>query len=432
MAPKFVNPFDTTKRVVYGSNSYNRLVRKIEAGNYTRRGWSQLRKDALETILQQAEVDRLIIEVEKERQKQVELEKKQEKKRIEQEKTHARRERKQKDLTKQKSVMKKYEYKKSRTRQRLENSSLLDTLEEMAQKREAQLTLEVHERRWRGFKLLKEHVMAIFNRTNKAFKIDFSFTLLLRNLEYDENAEGGENNEEYGMFYNTNYHVDAGRVFDHPRMIAKLADVDDVINEMKANIDAPYIQHRPSTKWSFVSFVTYKITVSYTDIHMGSPIEIPDWVLRSKHIVSMKDTTDNLCFWACLYFGLKPAGELKRFNKWKAGAVRTFASYYGHSDVEGYAGVSFQRELPDIETQFQTAFDIWKIDENNQGKLIRVRRSDLPSKIEGFETKGKKFHLLLIQDEACRSHLCLIRDIKKFSGAYVCSECHAVYTELKR
>ena len=62
MAPKFVNPFNTTKRVVYGSNSYKRLVRKIEAGNYTRRGWTQLRKDALDTLIEQVKVDRLTIE----------------------------------------------------------------------------------------------------------------------------------------------------------------------------------------------------------------------------------------------------------------------------------------------------------------------------------------------------------------------------------
>ena len=415
----FIDPENPTQRVTHGSERYNTLWRQVLFNRFNKKGWTRRQKDALRTLKKQVELDQLTSRIEK-LMEEVEREKRLQTAREKKQKERAeRRQRKAEDQAKQKAVVQQYQYEKVRSTKRQENWSLADSPEEMARKREAQLTIQTFERQWKGFRSLKDHVMRIFNRTTKAFKIDFSFTLLLRNVE----------NGEYRMFYNAHYHADQGRVFDHPRMIAKLEDVDTVMDELKTNIEVPYMQLRESTKWAFIKFVTYKISVSYTDINMGSPIEIPDWILGSRYIVSMKDTTDNLCFWACLYFGSKAKQE--RFDRWKAGALRTFASYYGHSEVKGYGGVSLQKELPDIEVQFQTAIDIWKVDEFNEGKLFRFRRSDLPSKIEGFDGKGSKLNLLLIQDDAGRSHLCLIRDIKKFAGAYVCSECTAVYTQLK-
>lgn len=437
MPQKFINVMYPTRNVVYGSKVYKRIVRKVDTKDYSTVGWTRTQKDALRALKEHIKTERsyqarFTLEqlqlVEEERQIQAEQRRLAERQKRLQERREAQRAEKLAQQEPIRAYMKdKRGYGSKGTLASAAGWKLVDSPEGVEF-----TTVNLIERRYTSTKKMKEHTYRLFREATKAFRIDFGFSLLLQDIE----------TKEYRMFYNTSYKDVNGKVFEHPAIVTNEEDMDRAWASLEDGIERVILSLRHNTKWQFVRIVTYKIFIANTDINMGADVEIPEWIKTSKFIASMDKTTNNLCFWACLYFGFKgkedessgrraPGVDI-RFDKWKRGAVEFYKEFYGHNDIEKYKGVTLRKELPNIEMKFNVAIDIWEVDKTNPGRLIRYRRSDLPSKVSGFKMPSKKLNLLLITDAANRSHLCLIRDIKKFAGAYVCENCTKVYTELRR
>jgi hypothetical protein len=91
---------------------------------------------------------------------------------------------------------------------------------------------------------------------------------------------------------------------------------------------------------------------------IGSKIKLPDYILKSKSIISF-NTDNNMGFWNCLAYCLNLDCRIDRLHR---KAIIVFNKYYNksHSDYEGVDA----DELNDIESHFNVNINIYRLDKD--------------------------------------------------------------------
>jgi len=105
----------------------------------------------------------------------------------------------------------------------------------------------------------------------------------------------------------------------------------------------------------------YKVTFKVVRLNtpMGSKINLPDFILKSKFIVSLQDVDDGDCFWACMAL----ASGCRR-DRWKSTAKKIKESWLKHIGESGnnensrnYTGMTID-DIIEFEKVVETRFAI--------------------------------------------------------------------------
>jgi hypothetical protein len=174
---------------------------------------------------------------------------------------------------------------------------------------------------------------------------------------------------------------------------------------------------RINSKWSFDSFTEYVVLVTEIEqVLIGASIKLPDYIKKSKSIISFESVQNNLCFWFCLARHLNPNSRLDRLTSI---AKTLFKDYYKFEVGNEYKGVEIE-ELIEIEKHFQLDINIYSYSkeqvtlERNSGGVF-----------------GNIMNLNLYSSNHI-NHFSLIIQIHNITNVVRCGDCGKFLSEFKK
>ena len=221
----------------------------------------------------------------------------------------------------------------------------------------------------------------IYQRQRSSFKINLSFSFVLRNIETGE----------LRFFYASNN----TNVLDSLWML-------DVLEWVR--------NQRPNSKWVFFKLVQTLVTVTRLNFPIGAPVDLPPYILSNPSIIALANNRhseepyiDKLCLFRCLALH-QGEGHCRLERVTKA----LFNQYLQETSMvrEDVDGVDLS-ELCFVEECFEIAIHMYSIEES--GQAISVRRS---------VKKFRPMYVNLYDD-----YFSYITSINGFSQAFVCWKC---------
>ena len=100
--------------------------------------------------------------------------------------------------------------------------------------------------------------------------------------------------------------------------------------------------------------------------HIGSGIDLPNYITKNRNIISMNNATNNMCFWNCLgYYYVGNKRCLKKTNE-------LFTTFYGKKPDSSYKGIDINSELDVFESiEGNVGINIYNMDNTSKYTLIR-------------------------------------------------------------
>ena len=254
----------------------------------------------------------------------------------------------------------------------------------------------------RGYREIREHLTEIYNKQTNAYRINFSFGMILQNT----------NTQEY-RYYIPYYN---NKVLYFPFTISNRNSINFLMHKL-ARIDV--IQQaravRPSTNWILVAITNVQYTIFLTDFPLGIAEELPSYLKTNKHLKTLyinKRTNepykDNLCFFRCLkYHFMNINNVLYYLNRWR---TYNCLPIFSNNNVK-FKGVTLD-DISQLEDCFNVKIKIFNMNPNGAVNLI-------------FDSinENKDVMYLNISD----SHLSYITDLKKFIKKYECEKCSKMF-----
>ncbi len=212
---------------------------------------------------------------------------------------------------------------------------------------------------------ITDQVNFIFKQQTTAFKINCSFSFILRNIE--TNAL---------RFY---YAHENDQAFELPKTITKMNDIPMFVNRLsRLDIINHVSRERPSTKWLVFRLCNIRYNVYKLDFTLGAGDVFPDFIRKSRTILTLdydsktgKSQNENTCMFRCL------AAHAKGTRR----GIRKLANEYfkrwvvhKHISVTDFKGVNLH-EIPEIESFFQVSIFVYEIKHKNQFVLSPVHLS---------------------------------------------------------
>ena len=244
---------------------------------------------------------------------------------------------------------------------------------------------------------LEPELWAIFNLQKNAFKVNFSYGFILRNIET------GELRYYHASQNNT-------RLLDVSRLIRNEEDFTEVLEELRENDVLEFVrQQRENTKWIVDIVTNMSIYVNPVKDHpIGAALVLPDYIKYNKGIVGLvadyktgRPFDDKLCIFRCVALAL--GYTRNNFKK----TVDRFAELY----PKGKEGVTLG-ELPKLERLFNVKINVWKLDEDGTAERIRCSASN-------YETTC---NVNLFEE-----HFSYIIDLELYSKSYRCGTCDKLW-----
>src|SRR5271163_4798048 len=112
------------------------------------------------------------------------------------------------------------------------------------------------------------------------------------------------------------------------------------------------------------------VKVIRLDYPIGSKINLPDYIKRSKFIVGLENMDNNLCFWGCIALA-----EGARKDRYFTKAKELFNNFYRSKIMNDYQGFDYVNELDKYEA-FNTKFAINIVSYYEDESLEYVRISE--------------------------------------------------------
>ena len=172
-------------------------------------------------------------------------------------------------------------------------------------------------------------------------------------------------------------------------------DVKEILTKViRSIIEKITIYQQNGSGWYFKEIVHLEIhTVNFNPMRGSSYIQLPDWIMRKKALLNIKNK-DNKCFLWCVLRYLYPKGknaELLTDLKQKENSLNT-------------KGIKFPMKLKDI-SKFEKlnpdlpGINVFSVNENNKFYPLRMAQRDPQKTIDLFlyEEEGK-YHYLLIRN----------------------------------
>ncbi len=254
---------------------------------------------------------------------------------------------------------------------------------------------------------ITDQVNFIFSQQTTAFKMNCSFSFILRNIE--------TNNLR---FY---YAHENDQAFELPKTITSLADLPLFVNKLsKFDIINHVSRERPSTKWLVFRLCNVRYNVYRLDFTLGAGNVFPDFIRRNRYIYTLdynaangKGEPENTCMFRCL-----AAHEKKSKRGISKLANEYFSKWLIHKKIPAtsFKGVDL-REIPEIESLFQVTIYVYEIKKEKQVVLTPIHIS-----MRKAQKSEKVLNLVLWEN-----HLCYVRNIKKLKHCYKCRTCEKLF-----
>ena len=245
-----------------------------------------------------------------------------------------------------------------------------------------------------------------FNHNNQLlrYRLDIQFGYVLRNVATGEIKTFYRSTNS--SYYN-NYHIPL---------------INDSVEEIIYNLDEHKLVEgikRTSSSWSVDSIYEYVIlTTPLEGMPIGSKINLPDFILKKRCIISFNSSEKNLCFWNCLAYHNCPGINKDRIY---TPSVNLYKLYYKVNRIDSqYKGVDFE-ELSDIETFFQVNINIYRY----QGDRALMER-------HSNKNFNKTLNLnIYTEQETKRNHFSFIIKVSTLTKTFQCSGCDAIIKYVK-
>ena len=190
---------------------------------------------------------------------------------------------------------------------------------------------------------IEEQLNNIYQNEKHAFKINFSFGIVLRNTEGELRYFYASGNES---------------TLDEPFQISKKEDVNALILRLKnTDLLQTILKSRPNSKWTVYVITNIRWLVTRTNYILGSTRKLPDYIKNKRSIITLDTRSndgalieDNLCAFRCLaYHKTKNRRAFERLT------IKLYREYFGErvSKRTNFKGLCLN-DIP----QFENAFDI--------------------------------------------------------------------------
>jgi hypothetical protein len=252
------------------------------------------------------------------------------------------------------------------------------------------------------FYTLINRLRRIYQQQRNAFRINISFSCVLRNIETGE----------LRFFYATSNTsvLDALMLVNNAKTFRHFIDVLEAIDILERTR-----RQHPNSKWVFCSLVQALVTVTRLNFPIGHPSQLPPYVINNKSIIALafdrhtgEPYNDYLCLFRCLALH-QGAGErhLHRATNSLFGCYLQETS----QDRDNFDGVDLS-ELDIVEGLFEVANNDYSIDEDSLA--ISIRRS-----VVEFPPMYVNLH---------ENHFSFIKDISSFCHSFVCWKCSKIFS----
>jgi hypothetical protein len=260
---------------------------------------------------------------------------------------------------------------------------------------------QVHNRRLTSAdtKDVESELWKIFGVQKHAFKINFSYGLILRHNDTGELRyfHACQNN---------------ARLLDMPWLVRNEDDFKNLLEKIRQYDILEYArQQRPDTKWMVYIVSNMSVYINAVADHpIGSPVILPDYIRKNKAILglitenrSQKPYDDKLCLFRCIALAL---GYTERnFKK----MVDRLVSQY----PKGKDGVTLG-ELSKLEKLFKVQINVWKLDEDGTTELVQRSASN---------------HDIICNVNLYQDHFSYITNLGKYCKSYHCSTCDKLWKD---
>ncbi|KAJ3049876.1 hypothetical protein HK097_009140 [Rhizophlyctis rosea] len=197
-----------------------------------------------------------------------------------------------------------------------------------------------------------------------SYKLSVGFAVLLQNTETGEyKVHHPQSNTNLDMM---------------PKFINSDNDFNELFESLTSHLDSWYLQPNDehtyeNSKWKFVDLLD--IVPHRTDMGqpIGAPIQLPDYILKSKSVAALDNIENNLCVFACIAAALeKPKNDDYRCFKNKAKGL--FKQFYNVKKIpRDYPGLEFDK-LHLLEDFFNLRIAVFNLQPG--GEAIALRKSE--------------------------------------------------------
>lgn len=258
-------------------------------------------------------------------------------------------------------------------------------------------TLKVY--KFISFEEMLQQIENIYLKAEKAFKINISMSMTLRN-----NVTGELREYEYST--NT-------RILHHPFTINNRKSLEAYFLELKKqDLVQMYLKRRPNSKWIFHKFTQYAIEIYRLEHTIGAPVSLPLYLVNNRAINSLNTFDDNLCFWRCLAL----QRGCKRIDRSTSQARKLFTEYYKSNDYKNYKGLDYINELTKVENHFKVSVNIYQLHDDKTTTL---------------KLRSEAKHKEVLNVNLYENHFSYIKNIHMYTSNYKCENCQKIWKDLK-
>ena len=255
---------------------------------------------------------------------------------------------------------------------------------------------------------LMNQVNEIYDRQNRAFKLNLIFGLILKNTETDA--------FRYFKPYTNEY------VFEKPIYVSKRKDLKKIRSRFQQlNITTYMLRQRPDTKWKPFLLTNVRYWINPTHFPLGGPAVLPQYLLDNMSLISMTKSKkgkhtyqDNLCAFRCLAYHREGKSKFLVHKQFEASTKHYFDKYIAvrKLSVKDFPGVDI-KDMPDFESCFQLNVNIFSLDDKGSATPVyksRCRYEDT------------------MNLNVFKSHLSYITKMESYCSKYQCKTCDRLFS----
>jgi hypothetical protein len=250
-----------------------------------------------------------------------------------------------------------------------------------------------------GMAEIKRQLETIFQQQKNAFKINFSFGYVLRNVEGDLRYFYAHNNES---------------ILESPFVMSTLTDLNQLVRKLE---EMDFLQkvfmQRPNTTWSVYAVTNVRWIVTRTTFFLGMGRKLPAYIKNRKCIIALEQDrkhkrfyTQNLCFFRALayHYTHKAYGLEKE-------TLRLFRMFSDSEDITAFKGISLE-QIPKLEQIFQINVNIYQLNEDESIDCM-------------FRSRGAYKDTMNLN--AYENHLSYIKTMSTYAGKFTCRNCNKMF-----
>ena len=249
-----------------------------------------------------------------------------------------------------------------------------------------------------GYDEIESHLNQIYQDSQKAFKVNFSFGSI---LFHNENGTF----RYYIPYFNN-------RVLQNPWLISSRRSISYLMTALKKlDIIASARKDRPSSAWSLAFITNVNYYTFSTQYPIGARVNsnIPPFI-KNNHYIKHFDSKTNLCFFKCLAYNYKQQHDawyyLSKWIKYK----------FPNKEVTSDMLLNFKGVYPKEFYLLEKCFDI-------SIKIYTKNRSGTISKVYDSDYQGSGVMFLNLYNQ----HFGFITNFIRYASKFECLKCSKIF-----